>query len=84
MVRDKVELACLDQGIFGEISFLLDNTGATASVIANETTKVYTLSGRFLAHLFESDHKLFYKFYKFIAASLALRLRATTKKRIDS
>ena len=74
----EVSIATLGAGeSFGEISFL-DQSGASASVVADEDVVVDFLSNSDLAKLFTASPALAARFFRAIALTLAERLRETS------
>lgn len=71
------EIARLKSGeVFGEISFL-DNRPPVATVIATETSLVFTIPGKALQQKLAEDGSFAAHFYRAIALFLADRLRNT-------
>jgi extracellular factor (EF) 3-hydroxypalmitic acid methyl ester biosynthesis protein len=64
--------------VFGEISFV-DQTGAPASVIAEEPSRLEVIGGDHVVALFASIPGFATRFYMSVAATLAIRLRATSE-----
>jgi extracellular factor (EF) 3-hydroxypalmitic acid methyl ester biosynthesis protein len=69
-------------GLFGEMS-LLEDTGATASVIAEEDVEVAVVSESHLLELMASEPGFSARFYHSLAGELARRLRATTERVLE-
>jgi len=64
-----------NDSIFGEISFL-EGTGATASVVANESdTVIHVIEGYYLDILFDYFPGLSGRFYHYLATVLSTRLK---------
>ena len=73
------QLARLGPGsVFGEMS-LLDEAGASASVIADGKVEVICLDGADLGALVRADSGFAARFYQSLATTLSRRLRATNE-----
>lgn len=73
-----VPFARLEAGeVFGEMSFL-ENTGASASVVADERVEVDVIDGPHVQALLVSVPGLATRFYQSLAVALSARLRQTS------
>jgi len=63
--------------VFGEMSFL-EETGASASVVAQGSVELYVLEAAGLEGLLDSDSELAANFYRSLAHMLSRRLRHNT------
>ncbi len=87
----RVELADQGQGIavarlgpgqvFGEMSFLEEDTGAVASVVAEDDVVVNVVKETDVLSLLSSDPGFSARFYQSLAVTMAHRLRVTTQAR---
>lgn len=80
-VDQPVQLARMGAGaIFGEISLLLEDASASASVIAEEASEIVRVDWSRLDSLLASNPDLRSRFYQSLAITLARRLRSTNKR----
>ena len=79
-MTEPVVLAHLKAGeAFGEMSFLED-TGASADVVADGTVEILYISGGKIRELMADDSTFAARFYESLGRTLAARLRRTNPR----
>jgi|GEM_PF-889922 len=80
-VDQPVQLARMGKGaIFGEISLLLEESQASASVVAEEAAEVVRVDWSMLNGFLDANMELRSRFCQSLAITLARRLRSTNKR----
>ncbi len=80
---ERVEIVYLGRGdVFGEMSFI-DNAPASASIVAETAVRTLAIPAEMIQALMRGDSGFSGRFYHSLAATLADRLRDTTRRHVE-